>query len=265
LFDKLSPRRLGERGQGARGGVQGRSSERRSNRAIRLVSLAFAAVTLFTPSASEALLRFHKHKVPPGLADILPRMNDSANRLKTLSADLEYTKVTVLVDDKSTETGQIYYEKGKTPSLAIVFKKPDPKTIVIRNNKADVYVPATNLIQEYDLKKHSELVESLLLLGFGTNAGELQKNYNLKLVNEEDVGEDTTVVLELTPKREDVAAQLTKVQLWISEESWLPVQQKFFEPGGDYLVTRYSSVKVNRKLPDSVFEIEAAGAKKQKM
>ncbi len=239
-------------------------------RRVRCLVLIFSATglgaaILTPPAVGRAFGRFHKHKVPPGLSEILPRMNDSANRLKTVSADLEYTKVTVLVDDKSTQTGQIYYEKGKTPTLEIDFKKPDPKTILIKNNKADIYLPATNMIQEYDLKKHSGLVEGLLLLGFGTNAEELQKSYNLKLIDEEDVGDDTTVALELTPKREDVAAHITKVQLWISEESWLPIQQKFFEPGGDYLVTRYTSVKVNRKLPDSVFEINAPGAKKEKM
>ncbi len=250
--------------------MDSRFSASGGHRRVWCFLLLFAAlgpgVAILTPSAAgRAFGRFRKHKVPPGLADILPRMNDSANRLKTLSADLEYTKVTVLVDDKSTQTGEIYYEKGKTPTLKIDFKKPDPKTILIKNNKADIYVPATNLIQEYDLKKHSALLEGLLLLGFGTNAAELQKLYNLKLIDEEDVGEDTTVALELTPKNEDVAAQLTKVELWISEESWLPIQQKFFEPGGDYLVTRYTSVKVNRQLPDSAFEINAPGAKKQKM
>lgn len=230
------------------------------------VSLALGAAILGAPVATGAAdPRFRKHKVPPDLAEILPRMNESANRLKTLSADLEYTKVTVLVDDKSTETGQIYYAKGKTPSLEIDFKKPDPKTVVLKNNKAEIYLPAINQIQEYDLKKHSEVVQQFLLLGFGSDTGQLQKSYTLKLVGEQDIGEDTTVVLELTPKREDVAAQLTKVQLWISEESWLPVQQKFFEPGGDYLLTRYTSVKVNRQLPGSAFEINAPGAKRQKM
>ena len=55
-----------------------------------------------------------------------------------------------------------------------------------------------------------------------------------------------------------VAAQLAKVQLWISEESWLPLQQKFFEPGGDYLITRYSGVKVNREPEGSskTFNVE---------
>ena len=88
----------------------------------------------------------------------------------------------------------------------------------------------------------------------------------MKLIGEEEVNGDTTAVLELVPRKASVAAQITKVQLWISEGSWLPVEQKFFEPGGDYLETKYTSVVVNRDLPSSIFEIPAAkGAKRVKM
>ena len=193
-------------------------------------------------------------------------MDETARRLRNLSADLEYTKVTVVVDDRSTERGQIFYLKGKLPEVLIDFKTPDPKTILIKKNKAEIYLPKINQIQEYNLEKHSELVQQFLLLGFGTETSELEKSYVLKLVGEEDINGDTTAVLELIPRNQNVGAQLAKVQLWINEESGLPVQQKFFEAGGDYLVTRYTSVKINSRLPLSTFEIHAAkGAKRAKL
>lgn len=213
-----------------------------------------------------ARARVQKHKMPPDLSEILARMNDTAKRLKTLSATLEYTKVTVLVNDKSTESGQLFYRKGKNSEILIKIEKPDPKVILFKKNRAEIYFPKINQIQEFDLEQKSELVQQFFLLGFGSEAGELKKAYNLKFVDEEDLDGDTTAVLELTPRRENVAAQLAKIQLWISEESWLPSQQKFFEPGGDYLIARYTSVKVNRHLPSSTFEIEPpSGAKRVKM
>ncbi len=245
-------------------GVAAGREARFRQRAVSLV-VALVALGLAAPLVP-GVLRLHKHKVAPGLSEILSHMNETAKRLKTLSADLEYTKVTVLVDDKSTERGQLFYEKGKPPEVLIDFKTPDPKTILMKRNKAEMYLPKINEIQEYNLEKHSELVQQFLLLGFGTDAAELQKGYNMKLTGEEEINGDTTAVLELTPRKETVAAQLAKVQLWISEESWLPVQQKFFEPGGDYLLTRYTGVKVNRLLPPSTFEITTAkGAKRVKM
>lgn len=200
------------------------------------------------------------------LGQIFSRMNESAKHLKTLSANLEYTKVTVLVNDFSTESGKMYFRNAKSPDILIDFEKPAAKIILFRKDKAEIYQPKINQIQEYDLSQHASLVQQFLLLGFGTDSKEMQKVYDVKYLKEEQLGGDTTALLELTPRSEKLASQLSKIQLWISEESWLPVQQKFFEAGGDYSIARYSSVKVNRYLPSSTFQIRAAkGAKRVKM
>lgn len=236
--------------------------------AISTLAIAALCGASFFPRPVDAIpaLRQHPHKMPPGLPEVMSHLNETAKRLKTLSADLEYTKVTVVVDDKSTERGRLFYKKGKSPEVLIDFKEPDPKTILMRRNRAEMYLPKINEIQEYDLEKHAELVQQFLLLGFGTDSAELEAAYTVKLTGEENINGDMTSVLELTPRKESVAAQLSKVQLWISEESWLPVQQKFVEPSGDYLLTRYTKVEVNRLLPSSSFEIQAAdGAKRVKM
>ena len=200
------------------------------------------------------------------LNQIFSHMNESAKRLRTLSADLEYTKVTVLVNDFSTESGKMYFRNSKSPDILIDFKEPAPKVILFRKDKAEIYQPKINQIQEFDLSKHAGLIQQFLLLGFGTNSKELQKVYQVKYLKEAQLGGDTTALLELTPREEQLAAQLSKIELWISEESWLPVQQKFYEAGGDYSVAHYSSVKVNRNLPSSTFQVHAAkGAKRVKM
>jgi len=207
-----------------------------------------------------------KGKLPPDLSQILSRMNESGKRLKTLSANLEYTKVTVLVNDKSTEEGRLFYRKGKTPEVRIEFQQPESKVILFKKNKAELYLPKINQLQEFNLEQKSGMVEEFLLLGFGSETGELKKSYDLKYLKEEDIDGDTTAVLELTPRKESLASQLTKIQMWVSEESWLPTQQQFFEPGGDYLIARYKAVKVNLKIPSTTFEIHpAAGAKRVKM
>ena len=238
----------------------------RSSRYMRRLGLHFLSMSvaflMVTPGSGLQARPPRKNKGSPDQREVLARMNDVSKRLKTLSADLEYTKVTVVVNDKSTEIGQLYYKNGNPPEVLIDFKRPDPKTILLKKNKAEIYLPKINEIDEYDLGKHRELVQQFLLLGFGTDTTELQRSYQVTLTGEEDIEGDTTAALDLMPRNRNVAAQLAKVQLWISEESWLPVQQKFIEPGGDYLITRYSGVKVNREQPESMFEIQAPGAKR---
>ncbi len=210
--------------------------------------------------------RLRKGKLPPDVAEIVSRLTDAGKRLKTLSAHLEYTKVTVLVNDKSTESGQLFFHESKNREILIRFQKPDPKIILFKKDRAEIYLPKINQIQEYELEEHTEMVQEFFLLGFGKETEGLKKDYTLKFLTEEDLEGDTTAVLELTPRKESVAAHISKVQLWISEESWLPVQQKFVEPSGDYLIARYSGVRVNRHIPSSTFEISPApGAKRVKM
>jgi len=209
---------------------------------------------------------YPKQKIAPPLGEILARMNDSAKHLKTVSANIEYTNFTQAVNDKSTEYGQFFYRKDKNVEILLKFEKPDPKVILYRKNKAEIYLPKSNLVQEYDLEKQSGLVDQFLLLGFGTETGQLQKLYEIKLIGEEVLDGDTTAILELTPRKDSISEQLTKVQLWVSEESWIPIQQKFFKAGGDYLITRYTAVKVNRNLPSSTFESPGpSDAKRVKM
>jgi outer membrane lipoprotein-sorting protein len=200
------------------------------------------------------------------LNEILSNMNAESKKLNTVSASLDYTKVTVLVDDKSTESGQFFFRRGKTTEIRIEFQKPDHKILLVKKNRGEYYLPKINQIQEYDLEQKSDLVQQFLLLGFGTDTGELKKAYDVKYLKEEDMEGDTTVLLELVPRKANVAAQFTKIQLWVSEESWLPTQQKFFQSGGDYLIAHYSGVKVNRILPGSTFELNpASDAKRVKM
>jgi outer membrane lipoprotein-sorting protein len=207
-----------------------------------------------------------KGKLPPDLSEILSRMNDASRRLKTVSANLTYTKVTVLVNDKSTEGGHLFFRKGKPPEIRIEMQQPESKVILIKKNKAEIYLPKINQLQEYSMEQKSGLVEEFFLLGFGSETEELKKSYQLKYIKEEEIEGDTTALLELTPRKQSVASQITKIEMWVSEESWLPTQQQFFEPGGDYLIARYSAVKVNLKIPSSTFEIiPAEGVKRVRM
>ena len=234
---------------------------RNASHAWMRVMLAGALAFSLAPSAPA---RKGKHT---DVAEILARMKDASKGLQTVTANLEYTKVTVLVDDKSTQSGQFYFRKGKMPDIRIDFQKPEPKTFLFRKNKGEIYLPKINQIQEYNLEQKGDILQEFLLLGFGTDTGELSKVYDVKYLQEEDIGSDTNVVLELTPRKRNVAAQISKIQLWVSEESWLPTQQKFFESGGDYAIAHYSSVKVNwKKLPASTFELKAPPtAKRVKM
>ncbi len=184
---------------------------------------------------------------------VLKQLDASAKEFRSLAADLERTKVTVVVNDRSTETGQILVRRDD--KMRIDLTQPDPRTILRDGNALYVYNPKIKRVEQYDLSKHRELVDQFLLLGFGTSGADLKKSYLVTVLGEDMLDKQKVILLELTPKSDEVRNQVTKIHLWIDESTWLPAQQKFFETGsGDYFIIRYTSVVRNVKIHDSRFK-----------
>jgi outer membrane lipoprotein-sorting protein len=182
----------------------------------------------------------------------MAQMDDVAKDFHSLSADVELTKVTVVVNDHSTETGTILVRADK---MLLALKAPDPKTILRTGDMIYIYTPGLKRVEEYNLGKNRELLDQFLLLGFGTSGKELRKGYVVTVIKEDRLEDRKTVELELTPKSDAVRNQVSKIELWLDESNWLPVQQQFFETGsGDYSIVKYSKVVRNPAIGDAQFK-----------
>ncbi|MGH9716219.1 MAG: LolA family protein [Candidatus Acidiferrales bacterium] len=178
-------------------------------------------------------------------------LDREAKDFHSLSANMERTKVTVVVNDRSTERGNLFVRGDK---MLLQIKAPDPRTILRLGDNLYIYNPGLKRVEEYNLGKNRALVDQFLLLGFGTRGSELERGYDVKLLREERIDNQQVVVLDLTPKSPQVLHQISKIQIWLSESTWLPVQQEFYEAGsGDYSIVRYSNVVRNPQIPDSTF------------
>ena len=178
-------------------------------------------------------------------------MDDESRDFHSLLADVERTKVTVVVNDRSTETGTI---KVRGDKMLLDMKAPDPREILRTGDNLFVYTPGLKRVEEYNLGKNRTLVDQFLLLGFGTGGRELEKSYLVTVLKEEKLDDRKTVQLELTPKNKEVRDQVSKIEIWLDEGNWLPVQQQFFEAGsGDYSIVKYSKVVRNAGISDSDF------------
>ena len=193
------------------------------------------------------------------LPNILSKMDEAAKKLKTVSAKLEYTNFTALVNDTSTQKGELYYRKGKgnkLPEILVDFKEPDRKKVRLYKGVGEFYLVKANQVQVFKVQQNGDVLQQFLALGFGTGSAKLKKDYVIQYLGEEPLGDETTALLELTPKRKS-AAGISKIQLWISEDSWVPTQQKFFKSAGDYTVAHYSRMQLKDALPESDFDLGA--------
>lgn len=184
---------------------------------------------------------------------VLGMMDKSAQDFRTLTADIEHSKYTAVVKDTSTETGHIFVRRDD--KMRLEFTKPDLRTILRTGDSLYIYNPKINRVEEYDLGKNRSLVDQYVRLGFGTKSEDLKKSFLVSVLGEEELDHKKTVLLELTPKSDQVRNQITKIHMWIDEASWLPIQQKFFEAGsGDYVLSHYTNVMKNLKIGDGKFK-----------
>jgi outer membrane lipoprotein-sorting protein len=180
-------------------------------------------------------------------------MDKSAKDFHSLTANLEHIKYTDVVKDTSTESGQIFVERDA--KMRIEFVKPDLRTILRTGDSLFIYTPKINRVEEFNLGKNREMVDQYVLLGFGTKSENILKSYTIEFKDEVTLDDKKTVLLELTPKSEQILKQITRIQMWVDEASWLPVQQKFYEAGsGDYLLFHYTKMLKNLKLAGSKFK-----------
>lgn len=187
------------------------------------------------------------------LDTILKQMDAQAATFHSLTADLERTKVTVVVNDKSVESGQILVRSDD--KMRIDVTQPDPRTILRDGDNFYIYNPKIHRVEEYNLGKKKSVVDQFLLLGFGTSGSSLKESYDISLQGEETIDTRKVLRLELLPKTDEVKKQLSKIDLWLDESTWLPVQQQFFETGsGDYFIIHYRNINRNVRIPDGEFK-----------
>jgi outer membrane lipoprotein-sorting protein len=190
---------------------------------------------------------------PPTTDSVLAMMDKSAQDFHTLTADIEHIKYTDVVKDTSTETGKLLVRRDE--KMRIEFYQPDRRTILRTGDALFVFTPKINRVEEYDLGKNREMVDQYVLLGFGTKSENVRKSYLVTVLGETELDHKKTVQIELTPKSDQMRKQIARIQMWIDEASWLPIQQKFFESGsGDYLIFHYTNVMKNLKIGDNQFK-----------
>lgn len=214
----------------------------------------FSAVFALAPFCAALALAFSAAGQPHPMAlnAVLKKLDDQSRSFRSASAKVERTKVTVVVDDRSTDTGAMFIRDDK---MLLRMDPPDARTVLKTGDNVYVFNPGLERVEEYNLGKNRSLVDEFLLLGFGTPGKQLAKAYQIKLLGEPMLADRKTTELELIPKSAQVLNQISKVDLWLDDATWLPVKQEVYESGsGDYSIIQYSEVARNADIPESKFK-----------
>jgi len=171
-----------------------------------------------------------------------------------------YQKV---VDEHDFQKGTMYFRKqGDSIEMAADITEPDKKYVLFSNGIVSYFQPSIDQVTEYNAGKNRAEVESYLVLGFGGGGHALASSYDIQYGGTEQVQGVNAAKLSLTPKSQRVRNMFQSITLWIDPARGIPVQQRFDEPSGDYRVTKYSSIRLNQKLPGDAFKLKTNGKTK---
>lgn len=188
---------------------------------------------------------------------ILDKMDKVGQNLRSMEADIVQKKWTdILSEYDEGEKGEfLFLKEGDAIYLRKQITEPTASVLAIKDGNVTFYQPAIKQAQEYKLGNHKDKAE-FMLLGFGSNKEALRKTYDISYLGEEELDGKLTYKLELKPKSDQVSAFFVRIVLWVDAERGIPIQQQLVEPTQDFLLVRFSSIRLNPKISKSEFDIK---------
>lgn len=188
------------------------------------------------------------------LQAVLARMDAAAPKFHGIKAGVTMVTYTKIINDKSVETGTLQMQRLSPKKVRAIMELSSggqsKRILFFAGNNVRMYFADSNSYQDYDLGKNANVLNSYLLLGFGSSGSELSNNYEITFLGEESVNQVKASKLQLVPKDKSVLEHLTKVYIWIPEAGANPVQQQFFEPTENYREVTYGDLQpLNSKGP----------------
>jgi outer membrane lipoprotein-sorting protein len=88
------------------------------------------------------------------------------------------------------------------------------------------------------------------------------KSFDVKYLGAENIDGTETAKLNLVPKSPKIRNNFDHIVLWIDATRGVSIRQQLFEPSGDYRLAKYSDIKLNQKISDSVFKLNTTSKTK---
>jgi outer membrane lipoprotein-sorting protein len=227
-------------------------------RPLSVTCLAVLCAGLFVVAASA------DSAPDPALEKVLGQMDAAAEKFRTTEAAVVWDQYQKVVDEHEEQKGTVYFRRSANEiQMAADITEPDQKYVLFNGTRIQVYQPKIDQVTIYNTGKNRDQFESFLVLGFGGRGHDMLKSFDVQYLGSESVDGTDTAKLDLVPKSATVRNNVAHIVLWIDPARGISVQQQFFfGSSGDFRLARYSAIRVNEKIPDSVFKLKTNGKTK---
>jgi outer membrane lipoprotein-sorting protein len=191
------------------------------------------------------------------LNSVMRLLDAAAAKFRTTQADISWDQYEKVVDEHELQSGTIYYNgNGANTEVAILFTKPEAKSVVFKDGTIQYYVPKVDQLTVISTSRNRSTYESFLGVGFGGSGKDLEAAWNVSTLGNEQISNVTVVKLELRPKQESVRRNLERALIWVDPSRDVSLKQVFYSPTGDVRTVIYTNLRYNLKLLPSVFAIK---------
>jgi hypothetical protein len=205
------------------------------------------------------------------LDEVLNRMDQAAQKFRSLTATVHRTDYTDVLSDTAEEDGTFkMLKRAKTGVVLLAeFTGRDARKVWMSGTQVKIYYPKANSVDNFDTSKYTKSADLLVLVGFGTTKAELQKMYDISLGGNETIGTTKTTRIDLKPKSAQAKKLFNVIQLWIPDGGANPIQEKVLsgKENKDYKLFKFSDevirTSADKDLPASDFELNLPAGVKQ--
>ena len=149
-------------------------------------------------------------------------------------------------------TGRIYFNDDG--DFRIAGDTPNKKVLLVEGRSLHMYDPAASQVKEVSLSRDKGRLEPFMRLGFSITGRDLDDDFLITFAGESRIGDRRTLNLQLTPKRDEVRAVVSKIDIAFDQASWLPARQVISHTSGTQTVTvSYSGTARNLDLNPELF------------
>jgi outer membrane lipoprotein-sorting protein len=213
------------------------------------VVICFIAFSQTNSSASDDHISY-------SLDEILEKVEDANSRLKTMDADIKYSRVISLLDSEEISLGYLQYKKPN--KLNLNFFPPRNEINVIDGTYIWIYHLKEKQVEKYKTSNGLDSPQGMdiFALGYEYSTDKARENYDITLLEDISTEEEALYHIELTPK-DTFDSEYDRILLWVREGLWLPVQYQMFESDGEIINTiELSNIQINPDISDKIFVLD---------
>lgn len=190
------------------------------------------------------------------LTGVLSKMQTAHRSLRSMRAAMVQQRRNPQIGSTETDYGTFIYKpggKGKS-KLRIDYTKPDQKSVSVVGENLTFYQPRINQVLKTTISKAAKGKTSSYsaLVGLDSSLESLTKDYNVEYVKDELVAGKPATRLQLVPK---TGSAFSRIELWVSNEFWLPVQYQMYERNGDSTLVKFTGMEINPSIADAAFNV----------